>query len=145
MRNGAKYMEHEFPGGGCCVDPFFEADEIDLFGLEVVDGFQEFLERASQAIEVDDGEGIVGPGLIKQRRQTGSIECLAGDHVREHAYSAVSQQPVFLAGQILVDGRDPCVSEDVACAWYGVSKTNGLGTSAQEVGDRPSGYRYLSI
>ena len=123
MRNGAEDMEHELSCGGCRVNPFLEADQIDLSGFEVIDGFQELLERAPQAIEADDGEGIVGSGLTKQGCQTGPVERLAGDHVLEHANGTVLQQPVPLAGQILVGGRDPRVSEDVASAWHGVSKT----------------------
>jgi hypothetical protein len=59
MRNSAKYMEHELTSGGCRVDPFLEADQVDPSGLEVVDGFQKFLERAPQALEADDGEGAL--------------------------------------------------------------------------------------
>ena len=66
MRNGPEHVEYEFSSGGCGIDPLLEADEVDLSGFEAVDGFQEFLERAPQAIEADDGEGVVGPGLIKQ-------------------------------------------------------------------------------
>ena len=116
MRNGPEDMEHELTGRGCRVDPFLEADQIDLSGLEVIDGFQKFLERTAQAIEADDSERIVGSCLIKQGRQTRPVERLAGDHVFEHANGTVLQQPVFLAGQVLVGGRDPCVSEDVAGA-----------------------------
>ena len=114
MRDGPEDVEYEFASGGCCVDPLLKADQIDLPGLEVIDGFQKFLERPAQAIETDDSERIVGPGLIKQGHQTGPVERLAGDHVFEHANGTVLQQPVFLAGQVLVGGRDPCVSEDVA-------------------------------
>lgn len=67
------------------LDPLLEADQINLSGFEVVDSFQEFLERAPQAIEADDGQGIVGSGLIKQGCQTGPVERLAGDYVFEHA------------------------------------------------------------
>ncbi|SFD34791.1 hypothetical protein SAMN04488094_1402 [Tropicimonas isoalkanivorans] len=81
MRNGPKDVEHEFSSGWCCIDPFLEADQVDLSGFEVVDGFQKFLERAPQSIEADDGEGIVGPCLIKQGCQTGPDESFAGDHV----------------------------------------------------------------
>jgi len=89
MRNGPEDMKYELPGGRGCVNPFLEADQIDLSSLEAVDGFQKFLERAPQAIESDDGEGVVGPGLIKQGCQTWPVERLAGDHVFEHANSAV--------------------------------------------------------
>ena len=123
MRNGSEDVEYEFASGGCRVDPLLKADQVDLSGLEVIDGLQKFLERPAQAIEADDGERIVWPGLIKQGRQAGPVERFSRDYVLEHANSAVFQQPVFLAGQVLVGGRDPCVSEDVAGAWHGVSKT----------------------
>jgi hypothetical protein len=58
-RNGHEDMECEFSSGGCRVDPPLKADKIDLSGFEAVDGFQEFLEQAPQAIKADDGEGIV--------------------------------------------------------------------------------------
>ena len=42
MRYGPEDVEHEL--SSCCrVDPLLEADQIDLFGFEVVDGFKEFL------------------------------------------------------------------------------------------------------
>ncbi len=65
MRNGPEDMEDQLARSGCRVDPLLEADQIDFFSFEVVDGFQEFLERAPQSIEADDGEGIVGSRLIK--------------------------------------------------------------------------------
>ena len=45
MRNGPEDMKYELPGGRGCVNPFLEADQIYLSGLEAVDGFQKFLER----------------------------------------------------------------------------------------------------
>lgn len=125
MRNGSEDVEYEFASGGCGVDPLLKADQIDLSGFEVIDGFQKFLERAPQAVETDNGERIVGSGLLKQVSQTGPVERLARDHILEHANSAVLKQPVLLTRQVLIGGGDPCVSEDVARAWHGVSKTNG--------------------
>jgi len=89
MRNGSEDVEYEFARGGCRVYPLLETDQVDLSGLEVIDGFQKFLQRAAQAIEADDSERIVGPGLIKQGRQTGPFERFSRDHVLEHANSAV--------------------------------------------------------
>ena len=44
MSNGPEDMEHEFTGRGCRVDPLLKADQIDLSGLEVIDGFQKLFE-----------------------------------------------------------------------------------------------------
>ena len=39
MSDGPEDMEDELSGGGCRVDPLLEADQVDLSGLEVIDGF----------------------------------------------------------------------------------------------------------
>lgn len=65
MRNGAEDMEHQFTCGGRCVDPLLQADQIDFSGLEVIDRFEQFLERPTQTIEPDDSKRIVGAGLIE--------------------------------------------------------------------------------
>ncbi len=44
MRNGSEDVEYEFASGGCRVDPLLEADQVDLSGLEVINGFQKLLE-----------------------------------------------------------------------------------------------------
>ena len=49
-------------------------DQVDLSGFEVVDSFQEFLERAPQAIETDNGESIVWASLIEQSCQAGPFK-----------------------------------------------------------------------
>ena len=53
MRDGPEDVEHELSSGGCCVDPLLEADQVDLSGLKVIDGFQQLLERAAQSIKAD--------------------------------------------------------------------------------------------
>ena len=42
MGDGSKHMEDQFPGGGCCVDPLFEADQPDILFFQVFDGFKQF-------------------------------------------------------------------------------------------------------
>ena len=51
-------MEHQFAGRRSGVDIFFKADQIDLLLFQRVDDFEEFPERASEAIKTDDGERV---------------------------------------------------------------------------------------
>ena len=40
-------MEHQLARSGGCIDPRLQADQIALSAFEVLDGFQQFLERSS--------------------------------------------------------------------------------------------------
>ena len=60
MRDGPEHVEYEFASGRCRVDPLLKADQVDLSGLEIIDGFQQLLERAPQTIKADNGECVVG-------------------------------------------------------------------------------------
>ena len=65
VRDGPEHMEYEFASGGGCVNPLLKADQVDLSGFEVVDGFEQFLEGAPQTIEPNNGEGIIWTGKIE--------------------------------------------------------------------------------
>ena len=65
MRNGAEDMEHQLPCRRGRINAFLQADQIDFPCLEGINGFQQFFERPSQAIEPDDRECIVGTRLIE--------------------------------------------------------------------------------
>ena len=41
-------MEHQLASSGGSIDPFLQADQIDLSAFELIDGFQQFLERSSK-------------------------------------------------------------------------------------------------
>lgn len=76
-------MNHNSPQKGI-------QDDSDFLGNALVKRRKHMAnKRPAQAIEADDSERIVGPGLIKQLCQTGPVERLARDHVLEHANSAV--------------------------------------------------------
>ena len=42
--DGPEHVEYEFASGGSRIDPLLEADQVDLSGLEVINGFQKLLE-----------------------------------------------------------------------------------------------------
>ena len=53
LHNGSKDMEQQLACGGGCIDPLLQADQIDLSAFEVLDGFQQFLERSSKSIKLN--------------------------------------------------------------------------------------------
>ena len=78
-------MEHQFAGGRGRIDAFLEADEVDVACLEVLDRFEQFLERTPEAVEAGDTETVAGAGMVDQRAQPGALELSSGDHVAEDA------------------------------------------------------------
>ena len=64
MRDSAEDLEHQLSCGGRCVDLLLKADQVDLSGFEVIDCFQQLLERPAQAVESDDSQCVVGAGLV---------------------------------------------------------------------------------
>ena len=64
MGDCSKDMEHQFAGDRGRIDAFIEADEVDVVRLEVLDRFEQFLERATEADDDDaskaDGEARIG-------------------------------------------------------------------------------------
>ena len=65
MGNRSENMEDEFASRGGRVDLLFEADQMNAAGLEVIDGFQQFLERAAKPVETRDGQAVAGTSVIK--------------------------------------------------------------------------------
>ena len=85
MGDCSKDMEHQFAGGRGRIDAFLEADEVDVACLEVLDRFEQFLERTPEAVEAGDTETVAGAGMVDQRAQPGALELSSGDHVAEDA------------------------------------------------------------
>ena len=89
---------------------------MNITASEVLDGFEQFLEGAPEAVETGDAEAIAGAGMVDQRAQSRALELPPGDHVNEDANRTGLPQPVFLAGDVLVGGRHAGITEDAAVA-----------------------------
>ena len=116
MGDCSKDMEHQFAGGRGRVDAFLEADEVDVVRLEVLDRFEQFLERAPKAVEAGDAKAVAGAGMVDELAQPRALELSSGDHVNEDADGASLPQPIFLAGHILVSGRHTGIAQDIPFA-----------------------------
>ena len=90
-------MEHEFSGRGGGVEALLEADQVDAAGLEIVDGFEQFPERASEPVEANDAEAVTGSGVIDELGQGRAVEALTRDDVGEDANGARLNEPVARA------------------------------------------------
>ena len=44
MGDGSEDVEDQLTGGGCRVDPFFEADQPNILCLQVLDGLKQFFQ-----------------------------------------------------------------------------------------------------
>ena len=98
------------------MDAFFQADQVDVVRLEVLDRFEQFLEEAAEAIEAGDTEAVAGAGMVNESAQPGTLELSPGDHVDEDADGAGLTQAVFLGGDVLIRGGYTGIAEDVSLA-----------------------------
>ena len=86
---------------------------MDVVRLEVLDRFEQFLERAPEAVEAGDTEAVTGAGMVDEFAQPGTLELSPGDHVDEDANGAGLVQAVFLGGDVLVRGGHASIAEYV--------------------------------
>ena len=91
---------------------------MDAAGLEIVDGFEQFPERASEPVEANDAVAVTGSGVIDELGQGRAVEALTRDDVGEDANGARLNEPVALGVGVLVVGRDASVAQGVAHAGH---------------------------
>ena len=116
MGDCSKDMEHQFAGGRSRIDAFLEADQVDVACLEVLDSFEQFLERTPEAVETGDTEAVAGAGMVDEFAQPQALELSSGNHIDKDADGAGLAQPVLLAGNILVCGRHAGIAQDIPFA-----------------------------
>ena len=116
MGDRSKDMEHQFAGDRSRIDAFLEADQVDVACLEVLDRFEQFLERTPEAVEAGETEAVAGAGMVDELAQPQALELSSGNHIDKDADGANLPQPVFLGGHILVSGRYAGIAENIATA-----------------------------
>ena len=108
MSDCSKDMEHQFAGGRGRIDAFLEADEVDVVCLEVLDRFEQFLERTPEAVEAGDTEAVAGAGMVGSARSAGALgdepALKVGNHSKDVEHQFVSCRcrvnAFFEAGQV---------------------------------------------
>lgn len=66
-------MRDQFSSGGRRIDILFKAHQVDAALLEVLDDFEQLLQRPAKAVEARDAEAVAGPGMIEQLGQGGRL------------------------------------------------------------------------
>ena len=89
-------------------------DQVVPTRLEVVNGFEQLAQRASQTVEAGDAQAVPGSGVIDELGEAGAIRALPGGDVGEDTDGAGFEQAVSLGRQALVRSRDPGVAQGVA-------------------------------
>ncbi len=87
---------------------------MDAALLEVLDNFEQLLQRPAKAVEAGDAKAVAGPGMIDQLGQGRALGAVAGDHVREDADGTDAHETVLLTGRVPVGHRDARLAESVA-------------------------------
>ena len=114
MGDRTEHMEHELAGGRGGIEALLEADQVDAAGLEAVDDFEKFSERASQTVEPGDAQSVAGSSVVDELGKTGAVRALSGGDVGEETDGACLEQAVLLRAEALVGGRDAGVAQRVA-------------------------------
>ena len=89
-------------------------DQVDPTRLEVVSGFEQLAQRASQPVEPDHAQAVSRSGVVDQLREAGPIRALSRCDVGEDTQRARFEQTVSLRGEVPVGSRDAGVAEGVA-------------------------------
>ena len=113
MGDRAEHMEHELAGGRGGVEAFLETHEVDVLGLEGVDGLEEFTQRAAESVEAGDAEAIAWSGMVDELGEPGAVRARSGGDVGEHADRAGLGQAVALSVRVLLPGGHAGIAEDV--------------------------------
>jgi hypothetical protein len=118
LRQGTEDVEDELAAAGGRVDRFPQAAEADLAPLEGGDRPDQVLERASQAIELPDDQGIARAEEGEGLRQAGAIILGPAGHVGEGPLAAGLGEGVALQVEVLILGRDAGVADEhAALGW----------------------------
>jgi hypothetical protein len=111
LGDGAQYQqrEHALWRGG--VDRVAQAAELRALGLELFDDSEQVADRAAEAIEPDDDQGLARADLAQQARQNRPGTIRAGGM---RGVAAGGAQLVELRIGAPFFGRDPCLADQTA-------------------------------
>jgi hypothetical protein len=114
LGQGGEEVEHQLAAGGGGVDRLGQRAQTDAARTEVLDGLDQLLERAGEAVELPDHERVArahaGEGGLERR----AVALRAGGLLLEHPAAAGAVQRVELRGEVLLLGRDPRVADQHA-------------------------------
>jgi hypothetical protein len=111
VRRGGEDVENELAAGGGGVDRLLKATEPDPAVGEAGDGVDQVPERAPEAVEFPDDQGVAGPELVQELGEGGAVGAGAAGGLGEHPIAAGPLKGVDLEVWLLVGGRDAGIAE----------------------------------
>src|SRR4029078_6243972 len=103
----------ELARGGGRVDGFGEGAEADALGLQRVEGVDQLLHRAGQAIELPDHQRVAGPEIVESGSKLRPHLLGARDHLDKDLLAAGCLQGSELQLRALIECRDASVADEM--------------------------------
>ena len=107
-------MEDEPAAGGGGVDRLLQRAEPDVTAGQVGDGVDQVAQRAAEAVEFPDDQGVAGSELVEDLGEDGAVGAGAAGGLGEHPVAAGGLEGVDLEGGLLVGGGDAGIAEEVS-------------------------------
>ena len=109
-------MKDELAARGSGVDRFLQATESDPALGQAGDGVDQVPQRAAQAVQFPDDQGVTGPQLVQKLLEDGAIGASAAGGLGEHPITASRREGVDLELGLLVGGGDAGIAEQMSHA-----------------------------
>ncbi len=114
LRQRAEHMKNQPPLRGRRVEGFGQAAKADALQPQFLDGFDQLLHRARQAVELPHDQRVAAAREFQRLAQGWSIRYRARQLLGKNLPTSRFGERVPLQGEILVDGRHPRVAEQHA-------------------------------
>jgi hypothetical protein len=99
-----KQVDNALQGAGEEVQPY--SGGVELFGQT-----DDFGDRAAEAVELPDDQGVAGVEAVQGGSKAGAVVAAGADRLDEQPSAPVGHQGVELQAGVLVGGRDPGIGE----------------------------------
>jgi hypothetical protein len=119
LRQRAEDVEDELAAAGRRIDRLPDAAEADLLGLQGGDRLDQVLERAAQAIELPDDQGVARAEERQRLGQAGAFILDPAGDVGEDPLAAGPREAIALEVEALVHGGDAGVADEHADLGWG--------------------------
>jgi hypothetical protein len=114
LGQGREDVKDELAARRSGVDRFLEATEPNTAVGQAGDGVDQVPQRAAEAVEFPDDQGIAGPQLVQHLLESGPVGAGAAGGLGEHPVAAGTLQGVDLELRLLVGGGDASIAEQVS-------------------------------
>ena len=114
LGDGAEHLQREHALRGGSIDGIAQAAKMRSRRFELVDDGEEMADRARQAVEANDDQGVTAADVAKQAGEHRAGAIGAGGVFLEDVVAAGGAQFVALGGRTLIIGGDPGIADKPA-------------------------------